>query len=321
MKKTKNREKAQQENKSAKFRFSVVAPAVEALVIVFFAVILTMVTIGQTFAKFVSKISSGSAMQTASFVVDGFTSASLSEDVIIAPGQTKNISASFNYFSQVDTEFLNAGTSKIEFTGAWADFSSLVNEYYDYCDNLGLTPNAPSSLEECFALTFNGEDNLVAAIVKALVAKGEETAEVGDLVALGSHYTAVSAMSSSASSMLRVQIPISITWIDDGNDSWDTFLGEKVAESVAATEIRVKFNFTAQQVVGDLTEPPVLAVVNGVEYYSYVVGQTVGDLLDNSLLGVTRAGFGGWYTDPACTNLAAESTVITVGMSLYASSN
>ena len=79
-----------------------------AFAVLSLTIVSTMV-IGTTYAKFTSTISNAGTVNAAGFLITG-TTVGQDNDVMIAPSESKNVTMTIAYFSQVDTDITSAAT-------------------------------------------------------------------------------------------------------------------------------------------------------------------------------------------------------------------
>ena len=302
------------EKENKKQKSNIISFALNFFLICFSATIISFCLIGQTYAKFVSKINSNNNVKAAGFYITngGYKTGESELTTIIAPGQTASANLELTYFSQVPTEFLNVSSKYVMGTGVLADFDALLREYENYKALHNPNGKAPASLSECFVLTME-ETSIAKAIAKELYTNY-------GLEKLADH--AVGPMSDDATIPFTLQIPIAISWVEHNDpdwDTWDTFLGSQFAMSDIETTISIDFQVIAQQIIGDITMPSVPVNVDGVQVGSFHLqdGQTIEQAMNEAQLGITTDNSIGWYLDEELSQIADNDYVLSEGDQIY----
>ena len=302
------------EKENKKQKSNIISFALNFFLICFSATLISFCLIGQTYAKFVSKINSNNNVKAAGFYITngGYKTGESELTTIIAPGQTASANLELTYFSQVPTEFLNVSSKYVVGTGVLADFDALLSEYENYKALHNPNGKAPASLSECFVLTME-ETSIAKAIAKELYTNY-------GLEKLADH--AVGPMSDDATIPFTLQIPIAISWVEHNDpdwDTWDTFLGSQFAMSDIETTISIDFQVIAQQIIGDITMPSVPVNVDGVQVGSFHLqdGQTIEQAMNEAQLGITTDNSIGWYLDEDLSQIADNDYVLSEGDQIY----
>lgn len=244
--------------------------------------IISTCVIGSTYAKFTSKVSANAGVKAAGFMVGSTGEATATIDAnteVTAPGEAKMAPITFNYYSQVKTEFTVDGEGTgytLTGTGVFANYDTLKNGFADWLkakqdkgEFTGVVANdvttAKATLDKWFTVTFtsdaagqtpisgNGMSEAFAAAVRAAAADATVT------LATEETGNKVGAMPKDATAALEItdSFYAKITWVTTNtaaDNAWDTYVGEKVAAGNTAAEaswsgITVALSVTASQVV------------------------------------------------------------------------
>ena len=244
------------------------------LTIAFAVLSLTVIStcvIGSTYAKFVSNVGASAGVKAAGFNVSstgGGSSVTIDADtVLIGPSKSQTTAITFSYYSQVLTEFVADSGSGVSLTGVgvFANFETLKTGFSDWLsakqdngefEGVQATDIESKTLESMFTVTFTSDaagntpisgSSMAEAFAAAVRAEGS----------LGGSGTQVEAMASSATTALTIDDSFyaKITWVSTHSDidnAWDTYVGEKIAESNASSTwsgVQVSLAITAQQVI------------------------------------------------------------------------
>lgn len=244
--------------------------------------IISTCVIGSTYAKFTSKVSANAGVKAAGFMVGstGTDTATIeAATAVTAPGEAKMAPITFNYYSQVTTEFTvdGAGTGyTLTGTGVFADYDALKNGFaawltakqakgeFTGVDAKDVT-DAKAALTDWFTVTFTsdaeGNNTIAGTGMAEAFAAAVRTAAGTAGVSLVTPETGnkVGAMPKDAQAALEItnSFYAKITWATTNSaadNAWDTYVGEKVAEGNTAetakwSGITVALSVTASQVV------------------------------------------------------------------------
>jgi hypothetical protein len=216
--------------------------------------------IGTTYAKFTSTISGNSTVRAAGFLITGST-ASVDDELLIAPGETQEVEIELKYFSQVDTvisgEALQTNTAGN--TGAFTDsnWAAIVAYYKAHASDLknyfGITYSAQEATENTPAVIpggvafEEGEEPAVAdlisvddaAMVSSFLKKindNNTTTGLGeDALAVYPTGSVVKAMAYDVTDPITIGLTIPVTWTTHavGGDTFDTLVGNCIAALAA----------------------------------------------------------------------------------------
>ena len=283
-------------------------------VFVTMATILSMFGVASTYAKFISRISSGKrTIQAAGFLIqagNGETSTTTRE-IVVAPGESETVTLPIKYFSQVDTEFLNpTATTTVTGNGILAEsnWNNLLAEFATWKTTMGYSGDAPVSLSDMFKVTFgnSGED---FALVLANALEAEGLSRITDNL--------VGRMSPSATASIDVSVNTRLEWITT-SDAFDTFMGFKFSHETVVPTVNVKYGVICQQFI-NAENTPVRAYVDGAIKVTSTdaVGQTVSQFAAANTILPTSEQCCGWFTDAALTRPAEDDMIISSSTTLY----
>jgi len=227
-----------------------------AVCVMLVATLVSFSCIGTTYAKYVSGVHTKPEIKAAGFLVQAGTpaTATIAGEVDIAPGESATINVPITYFSQVPTSFRELSDIHITGFGALADFSLLRSDFMNYLLRLGKSGNIPTSLADSFSITFGNNLTVCGEMMYLLRTQGL----LRQMTPADSSFTdpIISAMSASATSPIKFNMPITITWIEHNDalwDAWDTFLGETFHESNEVSGIKISLELVAEQYEGEVS--------------------------------------------------------------------
>lgn len=278
------------------------------------ATILSMFGVAGTYAKFVSRISSGKrTIQAAGFLIqagNGETSTTTRE-IVVAPGESETVTLPIKYFSQVDTEFLNpTATTTVTGNGILAEsnWNNLLAEFATWKTTMGYSGDAPATLSDMFKVTFgNSGEDFALVLANALEAAG--LSRITDNL--------VGRMSPSATASIDVSVNTRLEWITT-SDAFDTFMGFKFSHETVVPTVNVKYGVICQQFI-NAENTPVRAYVDGAikATSTDAVGQTVSEFAAANATLPTSEQCCGWFTDAALTRPAEDDMIINSSTTLY----
>ncbi len=278
------------------------------------ATILSMFGVAGTYAKFVSRVSSGKrTIQAAGFLIqagNGETSTTTRE-IVVAPGESETVTLPIKYFSQVDTEFLNpTATTTVTGNGILAEsnWNNLLAEFATWKTTMGYSGDAPATLSDMFKVTFgNSGEDFALVLANALEAAG--LSRITDNL--------VGRMSPSATASIDVSVNTRLEWITT-SDAFDTFMGFKFSHETVVPTVNVKYGVICQQFI-NAENTPVRAYVDGAikATSTDAVGQTVSEFAAANATLPTSEQCCGWFTDAALTRPAEDDMIINSSTTLY----
>lgn len=278
------------------------------------ATILSMFGVAGTYAKFVSRVSSGKrTIQAAGFLIqagNGETSTTTRE-IVVAPGESETVTLPIKYFSQVDTEFLNpTATTTVTGNGILAEsnWNNLLAEFATWKTTMGYSGDAPATLSDMFKVTFgNSGEDFALVLANALEAAG--LSRITDNL--------VGRMSPSATASIDVSVNTRLEWITT-SDAFDTFMGFKFSHETVVPTVNVKYGVICQQFI-NAENTPVRAYVDGAikATSTNAVGQTVSEFAAANATLPTSEQCCGWFTDAALTRPAEDDMIINSSTTLY----
>ncbi len=278
------------------------------------ATILSMFGVAGTYAKFVSRVSSGKrTIQAAGFLIqagNGETSTTTRE-IVVAPGESETVTLPIKYFSQVDTEFLNpTATTTVTGNGILAEsnWNNLLAEFATWKTTMGYSGDAPASLSDMFKVTFgNSGEDFALVLANALEAAG--LSRITDNL--------VGRMSASATASIDVSVNTRLEWITT-SDAFDTFMGFKFSHEAVVPTVNVKYGVICQQFI-NAENTPIRAYVDGAikATSTDAVGQTVSEFAAANATLPTSEQCCGWFTDAALTRPAEDDMIINSSTTLY----
>lgn len=278
------------------------------------ATILSMFGVAGTYAKFVSRISSGKrTIQAAGFLIqagNGETSTTTRE-IVVAPGESETVTLPIKYFSQVDTEFLNpTATTTVTGNGILAEsnWNNLLAEFATWKTTMGYSGDAPATLSDMFKVTFgNSGEDFALVLANALEAAG--LSRITDNL--------VGRMSPSATASIDVSVNTRLEWVTT-SDAFDTFMGFKFSHETVVPTVNVKYGVICQQFI-NAENTPVRAYVDGAikATSTDAVGQTVSEFAAANDTLPTSEQCCGWFTDAALTRPAEDDMIINSSTTLY----
>ncbi len=278
------------------------------------ATILSMFGVAGTYAKFVSRVSSGKrTIQAAGFLIqagNGETSTTTRE-IVVAPGESETVTLPIKYFSQVDTEFLNpTATTTVTGNGILAEsnWNNLLAEFATWKTTMGYSGDAPATLSDMFKVTFgNSGEDFALVLANALEAAG--LSRVTDNL--------VGRMSPSATASIDVSVNTRLEWVTT-SDAFDTFMGFKFSHETVVPTVNVKYGVICQQFI-NAENTPVRAYVDGAikATSTDAVGQTVSEFAAANATLPTSEQCCGWFTDAALTRPAEDDMIINSSTTLY----
>lgn len=278
------------------------------------ATILSMFGVAGTYAKFVSRVSSGKrTIQAAGFLIqagNGETS-STTREIVVAPGESETVTLPIKYFSQVDTEFLNpTATTTVTGNGILAEsnWNNLLAEFATWKTTMGYSGDAPATLGDMFKVTFgNSGEDFALVLANALEAAG--LSRITDNL--------VGRMSASATASIDVSVNTRLEWITT-SDAFDTFMGFKFSHEAVVPTVNVKYGVICQQFI-NAENTPIRAYVDGAikATSTDAVGQTVSEFAAANATLPTSEQCCGWFTDAALTRPAEDDMIINSSTTLY----
>lgn len=278
------------------------------------ATILSMFGVAGTYAKFVSRVSSGKrTIQAAGFLIqagNGETSTTTRE-IVVAPGESETVTLPIKYFSQVDTEFLNpTATTTVTGNGILAEsnWNNLLAEFATWKTTMGYSGDAPATLSDMFKVTFgNSGEDFALVLANALEAAG--LSRITDNL--------VGRMSPSATASIDVSVNTRLEWVTT-SDAFDTFMGFKFSHETVVPTVNVKYGVICQQFI-NAENTPVRAYVDGAikATSTDAVGQTVSEFAAANATLPTSEQCCGWFTDAALTRPAEDDMIINSSTTLY----
>lgn len=278
------------------------------------ATILSMFGVAGTYAKFVSRVSSGKrTIQAAGFLIqagNGETSTTTRE-IVVAPGESEMVTLPIKYFSQVDTEFLNpTATTTVTGNGILAEsnWNNLLAEFATWKTTMGYSGDAPATLSDMFKVTFgNSGEDFALVLTNALEAAG--LSRITDNL--------VGRMSPSATASIDVSVNTRLEWVTT-SDAFDTFMGFKFSHETVVPTVNVKYGVICQQFI-NAENTPVRAYVDGAikATSTNAVGQTVSEFAAANATLPTSEQCCGWFTDAALTRPAEDDMIINSSTTLY----
>ena len=278
------------------------------------ATILSMFGVAGTYAKFVSRVSSGKrTIQAAGFLIqagNGETSTTTRE-IVVAPGESETVTLPIKYFSQVDTEFLNpTATTTVTGNGILAEsnWNNLLAEFATWKTTMGYSGDAPATLSDMFKVTFgNSGEDFALVLANALEAAG--LSRITDNL--------VGRMSPSATASIDVSVNTRLEWVTT-SDAFDTFMGFKFSHETVVPTVNVKYGVICQQFI-NAENTPVRAYVDGAikATSTDAVGQTVSEFAATNATLPTSEQCCGWFTDAALTRPAEDDMIINSSTTLY----
>lgn len=278
------------------------------------ATILSMFGVAGTYAKFVSRVSSGKrTIQAAGFLIqagNGETSTTTRE-IVVAPGESETVTLPIKYFSQVDTEFLNpTATTTVTGNGILAEsnWNNLLAEFATWKTTMGYSGDAPATLSDMFKVTFgNSGEDFALVLTNALEAAG--LSRITDNL--------VGRMSPSATASIDVSVNTRLEWVTT-SDAFDTFMGFKFSHETVVPTVNVKYGVICQQFI-NAENTPVRAYVDGAikATSTDAVGQTVSEFAAANATLPTSEQCCGWFTDAALTRPAEDDMIINSSTTLY----
>lgn len=278
------------------------------------ATILSMFGVAGTYAKFVSRVSSGKrTIQAAGFLIqagNGETSTTTRE-IVVAPGESETVTLPIKYFSQVDTEFLNpTATTTVTGNGILAEsnWNNLLAEFATWKTTMGHSGDAPATLSDMFKVTFgNSGEDFALVLANALEAAG--LSRITDNL--------VGRMSASATASIDVSVNTRLEWITT-SDAFDTFMGFKFSHEAVVPTVNVKYGVICQQFI-NAENTPIRAYVDGAikATSTDAVGQTVSEFAAANATLPTSEQCCGWFTDAALTRPAEDDMIINSSTTLY----
>lgn len=242
--------------------------------VMFLLTIISFGAVANTYAKFISKVSTNSGAQGAGFLITSENTSdegNLSATLLIAPGESKSVGLNFTYFSQVVTEFKETanGTSVTGVGLLATDFSTLISEFqntwlpnHDYYTDT----TTPASLDEMFVITYTDGQDIAEACA-------EQVRQKGSLTGSG---TIVNAMDKTATNSISCSVGAQLTWIEI-SDAWDTFIGNKVyqdeLENSTVSGVKVNVGVRVEQIVGEIIDAPTnLAISSNTLSFTKIAG-------------------------------------------------
>ena len=278
------------------------------------ATILSMFGVAGTYAKFVSRVSSGKrTIQAAGFLIqagNGETSTTTRE-IVVAPGESETVTLPIKYFSQVDTEFLNpTATTTVTGNGILTEsnWNNLLAEFATWKTTMGYSGDAPATLSDMFKVTFgNSGEDFALVLANALEAAG--LSRITDNL--------VGRMSPSATASIDVSVNTRLEWITT-SDAFDTFMGFKFSHEAVVPTVNVKYGVICQQFI-NAENTPVRAYVDGAikATSTDAIGQTVSEFAAANATLPTSEQCCGWFTDAALTRPAEDDMIINSSTTLY----
>ena len=223
------------------------------------AVIFSSSILGSTFAKFISRLETNSHIQAAGFYITAGTLSQeqtvANENIMIAPGETKTVYSTINYFSQVNTK-VTVGNDSITLTGALSNLDvSDLSDYDSWLLNHQYYPiiTAPTSLEDMFTISVSsGIYSAPGSTVAEQVA--EVIRQAGHLDGAGAY---IAAMPADATGAVQIMQEITVTW-HEISDAWDTYIGELIAQAqiesngTITSGISLSLGVTVEQYLGTM---------------------------------------------------------------------
>ncbi len=283
-------------------------------VFVTMATILSMFGVASTYAKFISRVSSGKrTIQAAGFFIqagNGETSTTTRE-VVVAPGESETVTLPIKYFSQVDTEFINpTATTTVTGNGILAEsnWDNLLAEFSRWKTTMGYSGDAPASLSDMFKVTFgnSGED---FALVLANALEAEGLSRITDNL--------VGRMSPTATASLSISVNTRLEWITT-SDAFDTFMGFKFSHETVVPTVNVKYGVICRQFINAENTPVRVYVDGAIKATSTdAIGLTVGQFAAANTTLPTSEQCCGWFTDSALTRPAEDDMIINSSTTLY----
>ncbi|MBQ7579452.1 MAG: hypothetical protein IJT25_02860 [Clostridia bacterium] len=204
-----------------------------AFAVLSLTIVSTMV-IGTTYAKFTSTISNAGTVRAAGFLITGSTTGQAA-NVLIAPGESKDITVNIKYFSQVDTEITAAAAGdNTANTGAfsatnWAAIKSFFNTNYAALNTyFGITGEGAAT----GAMTATNPSDLITVNNTQMLTQFATNAQTAGLTTqtVDSHLY-IKAMGYNESTAESVTVTVPVTWQTDttGKDTLDTLIGNCIA--------------------------------------------------------------------------------------------
>ena len=227
-----------------------------AVCVMLVATLVSFSCIGTTYAKYTSSVYGKPTVKAAGFLIQGETpvNATIAGEVKVAPGQSATINVPITYFSQVPTSFREASATHLVGFGALADFTLLRSNFISYLTRLGKSGYIPTSIFDSFSVTFGNNLTVCGEMMYLLRTQGL----LRQLTPADNTFTdpIISAMSASATSPIKFDMPITITWIEHDDpqwDAWDTFLGETFYQSNVVSGVKISLELVAEQYQGEVS--------------------------------------------------------------------
>ena len=223
--------------------------------------IISTCVIGSTYAKYTSQISTNSGAQAAGFLVTGGNTDVTTADTLIAPGETVEVEATVNYFSQVLTE-IGETTAEISGTGIFAEdaWAALVADYNAKYGTSGTVSTGTDLTHTALTdfITVKIGDGVGTTLAEQFV--DAVIAAKGSSAVTKQGTNRITAMGKEETTAITVTLAIGVTWKDAvEGDAFDTFVGNAIAQNLTAAQygaqkgtstITVSLPLTATQVIG-----------------------------------------------------------------------